>query len=217
MDMEFIASTSLFNGIRRSDLEKMFSCLCIQEKKYKKGEIIYHQGSIIKDIGLILSGRVQSVNVDIMGNNNILLLMHPGEIFSLAYATLRNKPMMVDIIAIEDCCILHLDMEKIFRICELPCQCHIQIMKNLLEISAEKNIGLSQKITETSAKTIRGRILTYFTREISEQGTHELIIPLNRQQMADYLNVERSALSKELGRMKKEGMIDYHRNIFRIK
>lgn len=124
--------------------------------------------------------------------------------------------MMIDVVSNEDCEILFISIPKLFNPC-ITCPKQHRIIQNLVIICAQKNLQLSKRSLHTSPKTIRSRLLSYFSQQISEQGSNKIIIPFDRQKLAEYLNLERSALSKELGKMKKDGLIEYRKNIFEIK
>ena len=123
---------------------------------------------------------------------------------------------MVNVIAMSDCEVLFLDVRKILKVCPNACEFHQNLVQNLLAISAQKNLNLSRRIFHTSSKTIRGRLLSYLSYQAMECGKNEFDIPYNRQQLADYLGVDRSAMSNELGKMQKDGLIEVKRNHFRI-
>ena len=184
------------------------------ERAYKKGETVLRAGDITKDLGIVLSGSVTMAHDDLWGNRTILSLAEPGDLFAEVYAILGNEPLMIDVHANEDCRILFLragDRPK-----GKPDPWHITFVKNLLLLSLDKNRTLSRRAFHTASKTIRGRVMAYLDTMSLQKHSHEFDIPFDRQQMADYLNVERTALSKELRKMKDEGMIEFDRNHFKI-
>ena len=184
--------------------------------EYKKGDIILGVGSIVTDIGLVLSGSVRIEYTDLWGNKSILGITSAGGVFAESYACIPNEPMMVDAVANEDCRILSISVPKLFTPCP-ACGSQNRLIQNLVMISAEKNLQLSRRSMHTSPKTIRGRLFSYFSQQVSTQGSSKIVIPFDRQQLADYLNLDRSALSKELGKMRDDGLIEFNRNIFEIK
>ena len=216
MNYSFLSKTALFRGCSGEDIEVMENHLDFRRLKYKKGAMIISEGTIISDIGLVLSGSIQMEHIDIWGNKSILGVVNVGGVFAEAYACIPGEPMMIDVIANEDAEILFVSVPKIFTPCSV---CHNQsrLIQNLLEISAMKNLQLSRRALHTSPKTIRGRLLSYFSHQVMMQGSRKIKIPFDRQQLADYLNLDRSALSKELGKMKKDGLIEYCKNEFEIK
>lgn len=183
---------------------------------YRKGKVIFGTGSVVTDIGLVLSGSVRIEHADLWGNKSILGITQAGGVFAESYACVPDEPMMVDAVANEDCDILFISVPKLFAPCP-ACGGQNRLIQNLVRISAEKNLQLSRRSLHTSPKTIRGRLFSYFSQQVSAQGSSRIVIPFDRQQLADYLNLDRSALSKELGKMRKDGLIEYNKNTFVIK
>lgn len=216
MNYNFISKTILFRGCSEEDIQKMAKHLDFRTKKYKKENVIFSEGEIVTDIGLVISGSVQIVHHDLWGNKSILSITERGNVFAEAYACIGEEPLMVDVVANEECEILFINVPKLFISCE-SCKSQIRLMQNLVFISAQKNLQLSRRSLHTSPKTIRGRLLSYFSQQVLVQRSNKIVIPFDRQQMADYFNLDRSALSKELGKMKKEGLIEFKKNIFVIK
>lgn len=214
--MNFISNTALFRGCSEKDIQNMSKHLDFRTDKFKKGDVIFSVGSIVTDIGLILSGSIRIEHTDLWGNKSILGINPAGGVFAESYACIPNEPMMVDAVANEDCEILFISVPKLFTPCPL-CENQNKLIQNLVMISAEKNLQLSRRSLHTSPKTIRGRLFSYFSQQVSAQGSNKIIIPFDRQQLADYLNLDRSALSKELGKMRRDGLIEYHKNSFVIK
>ena len=214
--LNFISKTSLFRGCSEEDILNMAKHLDFRTDEYKKGDIILGVGSIVTDIGLVLSGSVRIEYTDLWGNKSILGITSAGGVFAESYACIPNEPMMVDAVANEDCRILSISVPKLFTPCP-ACGSQNRLIQNLVMISAEKNLQLSRRSMHTSPKTIRGRLFSYFSQQVSTQGSSKIVIPFDRQQLADYLNLDRSALSKELGKMRDDGLIEFNRNIFEIK
>ncbi len=183
---------------------------------YKKGEVIFAAGSMVTEIGLVLSGSVRIEHTDLWGDKGILNITPAGGVFAESYACIPDEPMLVDAVANEDSDILFINVPGLFSFGPLW-ESQNKLIQNLLMISAEKNLQLSRRSLHTSPKTIRGRLFSYFSQQVSAQGSSRITIPFDRQQLADYLNLDRSALSKELGKMKRDGLIAYHRNRFEIK
>ncbi len=179
----------------------------LEMKQYKKNDIIYHMLDIPK-IGIVLNGSVNIETIDYLGNTNILSHIQKDEIFAESYA-LSKTPMSVYVKACEECTIQFLDIQALDHCPKLQ--------HTLLMVSTQKNIRLSQRIFITSNKTIRDRVFAYLSYVSIQKKSSSFQIPFNRQQMADYLNVERSALSKELSKLKKEGLLDYNKNTFILK
>lgn len=190
--------------------------LDLRTNRYGKGEVIFGAGSVVTDIGLVLSGSVRIEFTDLWGNKSILGIIPAGGVFAESYACIPDEPMMVDAVANEECSIMFISVPRLFMPCP-DCKNQNRLIQNLVVISAGKNLQLSRRSMHTSPKTIRGRLFSYFSQMVSAQGSNKIIIPFDRQQLADYLNLDRSALSKELAKMRKDGLIAYHKNIFEIK
>lgn len=214
--MSFISKTALFRGCSEEDISNMSEHLDFRTDRYRKGHVIFGTGSIVTDIGLVLSGSVSIEHTDLWGNKSILSIISAGSVFAESYACIPNEPMMVDAVANEDCDILFINVPRLFTSCPV-CVSQNRLIHNLVMISAEKNLLLSRRSLHTSPKTIRGRLYSYFSQQVSSQGSNKIVIPFNRQQLADYLNLDRSALSKELGKMRNDGLIEFNKNTFVIK
>ena len=213
--MDFISKAALFFFFSKEDISAIAKHLDFRTNRYRKGEVILSAGSIVTDIGLVLSGSVRIEHTDLWGNKSILGITPAGGVFAESYACIPNEPMLVDAAANEDCKILFVSVPKLFAPCPAS-RCQSRLIQNLLAISAGKNLLLSKRSLHTSPKTIRGRLLSYFSQEALAQESRKITIPFDRQQLADYLNLDRSALSKELGKMKKDGLIEYHKNVFEL-
>ncbi len=216
MDFVQISKTVLFQGTRPEDAEAMLKCLEAREKQFQKDETIYYVGDRVSELGLVLSGSVLIENDDLWGNRSILDRIGSGQIFAETYACVPGEKLLVTVTAAEKTEVLFLNVGKILRVCTNACSFHARLIRNLLTLSARKNLNLSRRIFHTSAKSIRGRLLSYLSWQAVKQGSREFDIPFNRQQLADYLGVDRSAMSAELGKMKREGLIQVDRSHFRM-
>lgn len=214
MNYYFLTKTSLFRGTTEQEVESMISCLSASTKTFDKGETIFRIGDVIDRIGMVLEGSVNIESDDIWGNRSILDHVEPGLIFGETYACVAGEPLMVSAIAAKKTTVLFLNIGKILSTCTNSCAFHNKIIQNLLQISARKNLKLSRRIMHTSSKSIRGRLLSYFSEQAQKNGSYRFTIPFNRQQLADYLNVDRSAMSNELSKMKADGILDYNKNTF---
>lgn len=214
MNYKFLANTLLFRGVTPDEIESMMGCLDAQVKKYYKGEIIYHNGEYVKKAGLVLSGSVHIENDDLWGNKTLLSHVGAGQVFAETYVCVPGEPLMINVVAAEATEILFLNLGKGSCTCVKNCGFHGRLIQNLLAISAQKNLNLSRRIFYTSAKSIRGRLLSYLSDQATRCGSLEFDIPFNRQQLADYLGVDRSAMSNELSKMQKEGYLTSSKNHF---
>ena len=211
-----LANTRLFRGMEPTDIDGMLGCLHAKERAYKKGDIIFVEGAPAEQIGVVLSGRVIIELGDVWGNNSVLSNIDPGGVFAEAYACVPGEPLMVNVTAAEDTEVLLLHIGQVLEPCAKVCPRHLRLLRNLLALSAGKNLQLSRRMLHTSPKSIRKRLLSYFSECIKRTGSYEFDIPYNRQQLADYLNVERSALSNELSLMQRDGLIRYEKNHFAV-
>lgn len=211
-----LANTLLFRGMDPSDIEEMLGCLLAKECTYKKGEILFPEGSPTEQIGVVLIGRVIIELGDVWGNNSVLSSIGPGGIFAETYACIPGEPLMVNVTAAEDTEALLLNIRRVLEPCSKVCPYHMRLVRNLLALCAGKNLQLSRRVLHTGPKSIRKRLLSYFSECIKRTGSYSFDIPYNRQQLADYLSVERSALSNELSIMQRDGLIRYEKNHFDV-
>ncbi len=216
MNFLFLTETPLFRGITAQELEDMLACLGTDVRSYEKGQMIYRTGDVITSLGVVLSGSVLIENDDIWGNTTVLDCVGPGQIFAETYACTPDEPLMVNVVAAEPAQILFLNVGRVLHTCSNACGHHTALIHNLLTLSAQKNLNLSRKIFHTSPKSIRGRLLSYLSYQSMRSGSSTFTIPFNRQQLADYLNVDRSALSNELSKMQRDGLIQVERNHFTL-
>ena len=217
MDYLFLSKTMLFCGMSPDEIKSMMNCLQAVTKTYPRGAVIYHEGDAIHSVGMILSGSVSIENDDIWGNKSILDRAVPGQIFAENYACLPNELLMVNVVAAEPTEVLFLNINKMFTVCSNTCMFHSRLVRNMLSISAQKSLNLSRRIMHTSSKSIRGRLLSYLSFQATQHGSLEFEIPFNRQQLADYLSVDRSAMSNELSKMQRSGLLTVERNRFILK
>ena len=216
MDYQFLSRTALFQGSEPDKVKEMMKCFYAREKHYRKGEIVLYMGDLVKDLGLVLSGSVTIERDDLLGNRSIFGHAGAGQIFAETYACVPEEPLMVNVVADEDTSILFLDIGRVLTTCRTTCTHHSMLIQNLLLASARKNLGLSERIMHTSPKSIRGRLLSYFSAQAARQGSVNFSIPFNRQQLADYLEVDRSGLSAEISKLRKEGILESKKNWFRL-
>lgn len=208
-------SIFLFRGLTEADLAQMEHCHCLRQKSFSRRQVIFRAGDAVHEIGVVLRGTVHIESIDLWGNKSILSEVGEGQAFAETYA-FCGEPLMVDAVAAEDCEVLFLDVSAL----SCPHAEHRwqeQLLRNLLQIAMKKNLSLSRRIFCTTPKTVRGRLLTYLSGQAVQAGGMEFDLPFNRQQLADYLNLDRSALSKELGRMRDEGLLTFERNHFVLK
>ena len=212
-----LRSSPLFSGISAEEASAMLSCLQAEKKDFPKEAFLLHAGDTAESIGLILSGSILVIQEDIWGNRNILSKAGPGQTFAAAYACAPGSVLNVNVFAETPVTALFLSVKRILNVCPSACTHHSRIIRNLLSDLAEKNLRFSEKLTHMSQRTTRDKLMSYLSAEAQRLGTYEFDIPFSRQQLADYLGVERSGLSLELGKMRSEELLDFHKNHFALK
>lgn len=214
MNTFFLANTQLFRGIREDEITELLHCLDASERTFQKDDVIFRAGSPVNEIGLIESGSVNIVVNLYWGNSIIFGHIGKGEVFAENYAAIPRKELLCDVVATENTKVIFLKMQNILTTCRKGCAYHNRIIQNMLRISAEKNLNMSSRMMHTASKSLRERLLSYLSEQALERGSSHFTIPFNRQQLADYLAVNRSAMSKELSKMQEEGLITYRKNEF---
>ncbi len=214
MDFDFLSGTGLFRGIAPQEIQNLCACLGIYEKTYPKGAMIYRAGDVAGDVGLVLDGTVNIVMNSYWGVSSIFGHMERGEVFAEAYAAIPGKELLCDVIACEDSTILFLPMARAVAPCQKCCPAHLRLLRNLIQISAAKNLHLSDRMMHIAPRTIRERLLSYLSAQMMANGSNHFTIPFTRQQLSEYLEVDRSALSHELSKMQQEGLLRTHKNEF---
>ena len=216
MNTFFLANTPLFHGIKEVEISEMLHCLNAREKKYKKDEIIFRAGTSVSEIGLVESGSANIVVNFYWGNSHIFGHVGKGQVFAENYAAIPGQELVCDVVASEDTEVLFLSMNKMLTTCQRGCAFHSLIIHNMLRISAQKNLNMSSRMMHTASKSLRDRLLSYLSEQATLNGSAHFKIPFDRQQLADYLAVDRSAMSNELSKMQKDGLIAYHKNEFTL-
>ena len=216
MECYALSRTPLFLGAQPKEVAAMLSCLGAERRRYAKGDRIYRTGDVVTALGIVLSGGVLIENNDFWGNTTVLDRVEPGQIFAETYACTPGEPLMVDVVAAGPSEILFLNVNRVLQVCPNACAFHARLVRNLLTEMARKNLLLSRKLRLITPHTIRERLLTYLSGEAVRRGTRSFVIPFDRQQLADYLAVERSALSAELSRMRRDGLIECERSRFTL-
>jgi CRP-like cAMP-binding protein len=216
INFSMISKSALFRGIEPSEVEAMLQCLQARTVAYKKGERIFHVGQPVSEMGLVLAGGATIESDDVWGNRTIVDHVGPGESFAEAYACAPGEPLMVSVVAAEACEALFLNVERVMTTCSSACAHHNRLVKNLLTVTALRNLDLTRRMFHLSPKSIRGKLLSYLSDQAIRQGRYRFEIPFNRQQLADYLGVDRSAMSNELSKMAREGLVRFERNVFTL-
>ena len=209
--LSVIRSSSLFSGISENELPAVLSCLNMRKESFSKDCFLLRVGDTADSIGLVLSGNVLIIQEDIWGNRNILSKAGPGQSFAAAYACAPGSVLNVSVVAETPVTAMFLNVNRILNVCSSTCVHHSRIIRNLLGELAEKNLHFSEKLSHM------GQHMSYLSAEAQRLGKYEFDISFSRQQLADYLAVERSGLSLELGKMKRDGLLNFHKNHFVLK
>lgn len=206
----------LFDGIGPRDRETILSCIGYHVRSYQKGETISMEAEAIRHIGVPLSGAVDMIKEDLWGNRTLLVRIHKGELFGETFACGSDPLATVTFAVSEKAEILFIPFDRVMCSCCQSCAFHQRLTMNMVRIIADKNRDLMRKVEVISKKTIREKILTYLSIQSQTQKSRYFEIPMGRVEWADYLCVDRSALTRELAKMKQEGLIDFDRNCFRL-
>ena len=208
--------TKLFSGVGEEDMASLLSCLGARKKEYKKGEYILREGEHISDIFILVEGKIHIQKDDYWGNRSILSVISVGEMFGEGYAAPESGALLNDVVAVEDSSVIFFDVKRILTTCSSACRFHNMIVQNMFFAISDKNRRLVQKLGHMSGRTTRAKLISYLSEEAKRQGSSAFTVPFNRQQLADYLCVDRSAMSNELCKMRDEGMIKFEKSRFEL-
>lgn len=213
---EILLDTPLFRGIAPQELEELLGCLQATERTFAKGSFVYVEGDKASHVGVVLAGQVQVLQEDYLGNRTILAEIGPGGLFAETFVCAGVPTMPVSVQAAVKTRVLLLNYGKILTSCSSACTFHARLVQNMLAVLAGKALALNRKLGHLSHRTMREKLLSYLGEQATIEGNSHFTIPFNRQQLADYLMVDRSALSAELSRMQAEGLVRYHKNEFHL-
>ena len=208
--------TKLFSGVGEDDIASLLSCLGARKKEYKKDEYILREGEHISDIFILVEGKIHIQKDDYWGNRSILSVISVGEMFGEGYAAPESGALLNDVVAVEDSSVIFFDVKRILTTCSSACRFHNMIVQNMFFAISDKNRKLVQKLGHMSGRTTRAKLISYLSEEAKRQGSSAFTVPFNRQQLADYLCVDRSAMSNELCKMRDEGMIKFEKSRFEL-
>lgn len=211
-----MARCPLFEGIRPEDLIAMLGCIEGRQLSVPKGQPVFREGDPATHVGMVLSGAVRMEREDYYGNRSILAHIKPSELFGETYACAGSPALPISIIADEDSRVLLMNCRRITTSCSSACAFHSRIIHNLLRLVATKNLVYDQKIQITSRRTTREKLMAYLLNEAKIQNRKTIIIPYDRQALADYLEVDRSGLSAEISKLRKEGVLESEKSRFTL-
>lgn len=214
--LPLIGRSPLFHNIEAADLEAMLGCLGAHRRTFQKGAYLFRVGERTTSMGIVLAGSVRLEKEDYWGNRSILASFGPGQSFAEVYACEPESTFDINVVAAEDVTVLFLDVGRITTMCPSSCTFHARLIRNLLGIIAKRTRALTRKIEHTAKRTTRAKLLSYLSEQAESTGSSRFAIPFDRQELADYLSVDRSAMCAELSRMKKAGIIDYNKSQFEI-
>ncbi|NMA84637.1 MAG: Crp/Fnr family transcriptional regulator [Epulopiscium sp.] len=213
---EALTYARLFSGVAKDEIKHLLQCLNAYSRSYKKGEYVIRYQDHISRFILVVNGTLFVTKTDHLGNQVIISRVTAGETFAEALAFSSNTFSEVSVIAKTDCDLLFIDAQVFTRVCSQACVYHGKVISNLLAIISEKNVNLIRKVDVLSKKKIRDRLMSFLKSESHKQGKKSFIVPYNRTELAEYLSVNRSALSTEISKLKAEGVIDVNRNRYTL-
>ncbi len=211
-----IQKAALFAGVESRHLETILPCLAARTARFSKGAVLLRPGDQVEWVGLLLEGSALIVQEDFWGNRNVVAHLAPGQLFAEVFACSGGATATVSVVAEASCAVMFLDLKRIMTNCPATCSHHTRVILNLLSDLAQKNLHLQEKLTHLGQRTTREKLLSYLSAESQRQRRAEFDIPFSRQQLADYLSVERSGLSAALSKLQSDGLLSYHKNHFTL-
>ena len=208
--------TRLFSGVSEDGITAILSCLDSKLHEYKKGEYVFCQGEHLNHIMVLVDGNLHIQRDDYWGNRSIIHRISIGEMFGEAYITPESGELLNDVVATQDSAVIFFDAKRIITVCSSACRFHSMVVQNLFFAISDKNRKLVQKIGHVSKRSTREKLISYLSEEAKSQNSASFIIPFNRQQLADFLSVDRSAMSNELCKMRNEGLLTFDKSFFKL-
>ncbi len=210
-----LQSARLFTAIGETDLDSLLACLGARLVQAERDSFLLRAGDSVHSLGLVLSGALHVSKENTEGERVLIAALSPGDCFAEALCCAGIAESPVSVVAAADSAVLLLDFQRLLHNCPRTCAFHTKLIENMLGMLAQKNLSLQGRMEVLGHKTLRRRILHYLQPLSAHPGSN-VYIPFNREELAEYLCVDRSALSHELGRMKQDGLLDYHKNCFRL-
>lgn len=212
-----LKQTQLFTGLSEDEISGMLGCLQAKLSTYRKGEYVFQQGDQLDQITVLLEGGLHIQKDDYWGNRSIINVVGVGEMFGEAYAAPGSGALLNDVVAVEDSAVAFFDVRKILTVCSSACRFHSMVVQNLFFAISEKNRKLVQKLGHMSKRSTREKLISYLSEQAKRHNSGTFAIPFNRQQLADFLSVDRSAMSNELSKMRDDGLLTFRKNEFTLK
>lgn len=212
--LNILKGSKLFANVSEDEIGGMLSCLDAHERHYKEGEFVFRQGDKVDSVSVLVDGALLVQADDYWGSRSIITQVGVGELFGQAY--LAGEAIMNDIVAAEDSAVIFFDAKRVLTTCSSACPFHNRVIRNLFFALSETNLRLVTKLGHIQKRTTREKLMSYLSLMAKKAGRSSFTIPFNRQELADFLSVDRSAMSAELGRMRDEGLLTFDRNRFTL-
>lgn len=214
--LEALSASPLFNQILREDIQLMLHCLNPRVQRYKRGVTLANFGDVFLGIGIVVEGEIVIAKESIAGNRTIMTVLKKGEMFGEMVSFSDNKVWPATVTAQSDCVVIFVSPEKVISQCDKMCHYHQKLIDNILKIMSKKALMLNRKVEYLSIRSLRGKLCAYLIEQNRQQGLPIFSLPMNRDELADFFNVARPSISRELSKMKDEGLIDFHKASFKI-
>ncbi len=214
--IDILKQVAIFQNVSEKNILSMLKCLEAYEQVYTKNDILLLAGDKVSSVGIIVDGSAQIVKEDIMGNRNIVSEIGIADMFGEAFACANVAKSPVTVLTTTGCKVMYIRFNRIVTTCSSSCGFHTKLISNMLSLIAQKNIFLNNKIDILSQRSTREKLMAYFSMQMQKTGTNKFRIPFSRDELADFLCVNRSALSRELSNMKQENILDFDRNEFEV-
>ena len=212
-DLTILTECALFHGLREAQIREMLPCLSARQSRFRRGQFLLRAGDRVAFAGILLSGEAEVLQEDFWGNRNLLAAVGPGDLFAEAFAC-AHAVSPVSVLCKTDGSVLYLNVRAVYSHCEKACAQHKALSQNLIRVLAEKNMQLNEKAGFLSQRTTREKLLSYLSAQATKSGKNEFDIPFDRQQLADYLCVDRSAMSAQLCALRDDGVLEFKKNHF---
>lgn len=214
--LHVLQKTKLFAGISEDELGAMLGCLGAVAKHFAKGDFVLRQGELVSQLMILVEGKLHIRRDDYWGSRSIVSAIIPSEMFGEAYLAPGSGAIMNDVVAVEDSTVVFCDVNRLITVCSSACRFHTLTVRNLMFALSEKNRQLVSRLGIATRRSTREKLVAYLSEQAKKQGQSTFDIPFNRQQLADFLSVDRSAMSGELCRMRDEGMLRFDKNHFEL-